>query len=90
MGLTPEDEKFFNELDDLFAQPGWKKLIEEARNTIYHLQADSLEAGSWEQVLVNRGRAQQLAEFVNMEETAAMQKAAMIEQAAQEAPDAVL
>jgi hypothetical protein len=90
MGLTPETAKFFDELEDLFAQPGWKSLLEEAKRTVYHLQAESLEAASWEQVLVNRGRAQQLAEFLNMEETAALQKAELLRQSAEEYDDANL
>jgi hypothetical protein len=62
----------------------------QAQRTIYHLQADALEANSWEQVLTARGRAQQLAEFLNMEDTAAMQKAALVQAAHDENANAGL
>lgn len=75
MGLTPENQKFFDDMEELFAMPAWKTLIQEAERTIYHLQAEALEAGSFEEVCVKRGRAQQLAEFVNMESLMELQKA---------------
>jgi len=74
MGLTPEQQKFFDELEEVFSTQGWKSLVKEAEQTIYYLQAEALEAGSFEEVCVKRGRAQQLAEFVNMEDNVALQK----------------
>lgn len=80
MGLTPEQQKFFDDMAELFATPGWKTLKEEAERTIYHLQAEALEAGSFEEVCVKRGRAQQLAELVNMEDMIDLQKAELTRQ----------
>jgi hypothetical protein len=80
MGLTPEQQKFFDDLEEMFAMPAWKALVEEAKRTIYHLQAEALEAGSFEEVCIKRGRAQQLAEFINMEEMMELQKAEVVRQ----------
>lgn len=84
MGLTPEDQKFFDDLEELFSTPGWKSLVEEAKRTIYHLQAEALEAGSFEEVCVKRGRAQQLAELVNMEASLELQKSELVRQNAED------
>lgn len=80
MGLTPEAQKFFIEMEELFATPGWKTLVQEAERTIYHLQAEALEAGNFEEVCVKRGRAQQLAELVNMEPNIELQKSEIVRQ----------
>lgn len=78
MGLTPDQQQFFDDMEELFATRGWKRLMEEANSTIYALQADALEAKTWEQVLVMRGKAEQLAELANMEDTVAISKAQAI------------
>jgi hypothetical protein len=62
-------------MEEMFSTPGWKTLVQEAERTIYHLQAEALEAGNFEEVCVKRGRAQQLAELVNMEPNIELQKA---------------
>lgn len=74
MGLTPDQQQFFDDMEELFATRGWKRLIEEANSTIYHLQAEALEAKTWEQVILMRGKAEQLAELTNMEDTVAISK----------------
>lgn len=90
MGLTPEDQKFFDDLEELFSMPAWKALVKEAERTIYHLQAEALEAGSFEEVCVKRGRAQQLAEFVNMEPSLDLQKSELVRQSIEESAYASL
>jgi hypothetical protein len=74
MGLTPEDQQYFQDMEETFATQGWKRLVEEARKLIYNIQADALEARSYEQVCEMRGRAGQLAELVNLEELTDLQK----------------
>ena len=72
--LTRDQEEYFEALEDLFAMPGWKLLVEEAEKQIYQYQALSLEQPSWEAVCELRGRAKQLAELVNMESVTALQR----------------
>lgn len=79
MALTPEQEEYYNALDEMFATKGWKTLVEEATAMIYQAQADALEQPSWDHVNVLRGKAMQLAEIVNFEETSRMQKALLEE-----------
>lgn len=74
MGLTPEDEQYYQDMEETFATPGWKRLVEEAKRIIYQFQADALEARTYESVCELRGRARQLAELVNLEELTDMSK----------------
>ena len=62
-------------MDTMFATEGWKALIEEAKQEIYQLQADALEAKSWDEVLVMKGHAERLALLVKLEEISDAQKA---------------
>lgn len=73
--MTPEQQKYYDDLDELFSTRGWKVLIEDATAQIYQYQSDALEQPSWEHVNVLRGKAMQLAELVNFEDTTQMQKA---------------
>lgn len=82
MALSPELTQYYDQLDEVFALPGWKALVEEAQQEIYQLQADALEANSWEDVNFMRGRAFQLALIVNMEATADSQRQLLEEEAA--------
>lgn len=79
MALTPEQEEYYENLDDMFATRGWKMFVEEATALIYQFQADALEQPTWEAVNVLRGKAMQLAEIVNFEETSRMQRAILEE-----------
>lgn len=73
--MTPEQQKYYDDLDELFSTRGWKVLIEDATAQLYQYQSDALEQPSWEHVNVLRGKAMQLAELVNFEDTTQMQKA---------------
>ena len=75
MALSPEEQQYYGDLDETFSTPGWKRIIEAAKQEIYQLQADSLEAPNWDVVNVNRGRAIALAQFVNLEDVSDMQRA---------------
>jgi hypothetical protein len=79
MALTPEQEEYYDALEDVFALPGWKLIIEEATKEIYNIQANMLEVSSWERVCELRGEAARLAEFTRLEEVSRLQKA-MLEQ----------
>lgn len=79
MALTPEQEYYFDQLEDLFAMPGFKLLVEEAKAQIYEYQAMALEQPNWDAVNELRGRAKQLAEFTNLEEVTAIQKSQLEE-----------
>jgi hypothetical protein len=62
------DEQYIESLEEMIATTGWSLLVEEAKQTIYQLQADALEATSWDIVQRKKGQAAQLAELVNLEE----------------------
>jgi hypothetical protein len=69
--VTPEDTKYFDDLENMFGTLGWRTLIEEAKAEIYQLQADMLEVKSWDEVLVKRGRALALQDLVDKQEVVA-------------------
>lgn len=68
--LSPELNTYFDMLEETFGTPGWAVLVEEAEKQIYALQADALEAKSWEDLLILRGRAFQLQDLINMRDAA--------------------
>lgn len=74
MALTPEQEQYYDKLEDMFSTPGWKLLMEESRALIYQYQAASLEQPSWDAVNILKGKATQLAELINFEEVSMLQK----------------
>jgi hypothetical protein len=43
MALTPEELQYYEDLDETFGTPGWKRLCEDWANEIYQLQADALD-----------------------------------------------
>lgn len=74
MALTEEQERYYQDMEEMFSTKGWKTLIEDAKAQIYQYQADVLEAPNWDVVNVMRGKALQLAELANLEETTLLQK----------------
>jgi len=72
--LTHEQKEYYDQLDEVFALPGWKKIVEEATATIYQNQADALEAPSWDMLNVLRGKSLALAELTNLEATSITQR----------------
>lgn len=69
MSLSPEQQREYDEYQEMFATPGWRRVMATAEQQIYELQADALEAKSWEEVCMLRGRASTLAELFNLEST---------------------
>lgn len=80
MALTRDQEEYYDALDEMFATKGWKAFVEEATALVYQAQADALEQPSWDHVNVLRGKALQLAEIINFEETSRMQRALLEEE----------
>lgn len=65
--LRPEDEKYYDDLEEMFSTQGWRNLVDEARKQIYEFQARALEANNFETVTYLRGQAEQLARMINLE-----------------------
>ena len=84
--MTPQDSDYFDELETTFGTTGWKILVEEAKAKIYEYQALALEVPTWEQVLILRGRALQMQDFVDLQEVNQLARKTMLEQEAQDAP----
>lgn len=66
--------QYIEYIEEMIATPGWSILVEEFEKDIYALQADALEARSWEDVQRMRGEANKLAEMVNLAEIIAVQR----------------
>lgn len=66
--IKEDDTKYLDTMEDMFAHPGWKLLVEECLRMVYQLQADALDKTTWEEVNIIRGRAQQLNEIIRMKE----------------------
>lgn len=86
MALSPELRKYYDDLGEMFATPGWKNLVEEAKTEIYQMQADALEIspsmGSVEYALGRlQGRAETFNYFSRLEEISDVQRAALEEEA---------
>jgi len=60
--------EYIERLEETFATPGWKQLIEEARAQLYQYQADVLDVDSWDKVCELRGQVTQLSRLINLEE----------------------
>lgn len=63
------DEKFFEDMIALTGYPEWSELVKDLESQIYHTQANSLEAKTWEEVNEARGFARGLAYIVNLRDT---------------------
>ena len=66
--LTPDQTKYFDDLESMFGTAGWRIIVDEARKQIYQFQADALEAKSYEAICFLRGQAEQLARLVNLQD----------------------
>jgi len=63
------DEKFFEDMISLTGYREWSELVKDLESQIYHTQANSLEAKSWDEVNEARGFARGLAYIVNLRDT---------------------
>lgn len=66
--------EYFEKLEETFATPGWKQLIDEARSQLYQYQADVLEVDSWDRVCELRGQVIQLSRLINLEEVTVLMR----------------
>jgi hypothetical protein len=73
--MTPEQSKYFDDLDSVFGTVGWKVLLAELEQEIYEIQADALDAKDWDSVCRLRGRAEAWAYLRNLEAVLDHQKA---------------
>lgn len=71
MALTPEDIKYFEDMDGMFGTMGWRRFVDEAKAQIYQYQAQALEAPNFETVAFLRGQAEQLNRIINLPDTLA-------------------
>ena len=62
------DKQYFRVMRELFEMPGWALLEEDWKQEVYNLQANSLEARTWDDVQRMRGKAEQLAELLSRPE----------------------
>ena len=67
--MSPEDEKRYNALAEMFLTEGWRLLMEEMKEA-----RDSLVAGAWalddeRQLYRRKGEIFKLCEFISYEET---------------------
>lgn len=74
MAITQDQTNYYERLNEMFGTEGWKELVEHAKAEIYQLQADSLDAKNWDIVCYLKGKAEQLAYFVSLEEISDMQR----------------
>lgn len=72
--LTPEQNEYYDALEELFTSKGWRLLAADAEAQIYQNQADALECKDWDEVNVLRGKNLQLLDVVNLEAVTTMQK----------------
>jgi len=68
MALTPEMEKYYDRMDEMFGTAGWRTLVDEMKKRVYELQAEALDASTWAAVCEKRGEAKSLAYLANLEE----------------------
>jgi len=71
------DDKFIEDMLQLTSYPEWKILVKDLESQVYHTQANSLEAKSWDKVCEARGFAQGLAYIVNLRDTILRAKEAL-------------
>ena len=70
-----DTKQYIRYMEEMIATPGWTILVEESEKEIYHIQADALEANSWEAIQQMRGRAEALNELITLEAMIASQRA---------------
>lgn len=66
--MSLSHEQYVDSMEDMIASQGWTLLVEDAKQSIHQIQCDALECASWEEVLINRGRALQLNELVHQKD----------------------
>jgi hypothetical protein len=78
--LTNEQRQYYDELDAVFALPGWKQIVSDAEAQIYQNQADALESKTWDEVVELRGKSLSLNELIKLEMVSLAQRAMLEEE----------
>ena len=73
------NDKYYESMIQLTAYPEWGELVDELKKMIYNIQANALEAKSWDEVCENRGFAKALAYLVNLREDTKKQQQLEVE-----------
>ena len=60
--LTPEQNEYYDALEELFTSSGWRILSKDAEAQIYQNQANAMDCSNWDAVNVLRGKNLQLLE----------------------------
>lgn len=68
------DDPYFEGIMTLTGTPEWEMLVEELEKMVYEIQANALEAGSWEQVQQDKGFAKGLAYMIHLRENTKLEK----------------
>lgn len=66
--------RYYDELDEMFATPGWKNLVGEAKAQLAEWKEIMPTLRSWDQVNELRGQMLQLARIINLEEVTDMMR----------------
>lgn len=82
--MDEEAIKYFEEADEMFATAGWKNLVDELTREVYQLQADALEATSWDVVVRLQGLAEAYNRLIRLEEIADVTRAQALAEAAED------
>ena len=69
-----EQIRYYEELEEMFATPGWRNLVKEASDQLTEWKELMPQLRSWDQVNELRGQMLQLARLLNLEEVTAMMK----------------
>jgi hypothetical protein len=68
------DDPYYEAIMTLTGLPEWEMLTEELAKMVYEIQANALEASSWEQVQQDKGFAKGLAYMINLREDTKLEK----------------
>lgn len=63
--MSPEDQKSFETLFDLFAHPGWDLLTEEFQDNLVNIK-DIMQSRTLEELFTNQGKANVMEYIVNL------------------------
>lgn len=69
-----EQIRYYEELEEMFATPGWRNLVKEATDQLNEWKELMPQLRSWDQVNELRGQMLQLARLINLEEVTALMK----------------
>jgi hypothetical protein len=68
------DDPYYEAMMTLTGLPEWELLVEELEKMVYEIQANALEASSWEKVQEDKGFAKGLAYMINLRQQTKLEK----------------